>query len=176
MILDWIKAKGLMLALAALAALLVAQTLRLHGEQVAHLELRETVARDAKARADAALKVERETATKERIHAGDTQEGADEFAQAAQARVDAARADLARVERLRVDAERRAATYRAMAQAGAAACGDLADRHRALDAHIVRGVAVVAGLRGDLARRDDEVKLLRGQIDADRALMDRGGD
>lgn len=176
MILDWIKAKGLMLASLALLALLAAQTLRLHGEQVAHLTLRETVAKDAKARADAALKVEREAATKERNHAEDTQEGADEFARAAQARVDAARADLARVERLRVDAERRAATYRAMAQAGAATCRDLADRHAALDAHVVRGVAVVAGLRDDLARRDGEVKLLRGQIDADRALMDRGSD
>jgi hypothetical protein len=31
---------------------------------------------------------------------------------------------------------------------------------------------VVAGLRADLARRDDEVVLLRRQIDAERRLMD----
>lgn len=74
------------------------------------------------------------------------------------------------MQRLRLDAERRAATYRAMSEASAAACSDLADRHATLDRQLVEGVAVVADLRGDLDRRDAEVRLLRRQIDADRAL------
>ena len=46
-------------------------------------------------------------------------------------------------------------------ETGAAACRDLADRHAALDAHVVRGAGVVAGLGADLERRDAEVALLR---------------
>ena len=51
------------------------------------------------------------------------------------------------------------------------ASSGIADRLEALDAHIVRGAGVVAGLGADLERRDAEVALLRGQIDADRALL-----
>ena len=59
----------------------------------------------------------------------------------------------------------------------AAACttarGSLADRLEAFDRQLVEGVAVVGELRADLVRRDAEVVLLRGQIDADRALMSK---
>ena len=56
-------------------------------------------------------------------------------------------------------------------QANAAACSSAADRLAAIDSQLVDGVGVVAALRSDLVRRDAEVVLLRGQIDADRALM-----
>ncbi|RRD41624.1 hypothetical protein EII18_08420 [Comamonadaceae bacterium OH3737_COT-264] len=154
-------------AIAALAA----QTVRLHWERQAHRELQMAVAQDRQKRAEAALKAQQETAKKESEHAAATHAHSYAFALAHEARNTAVRRDLAAVERLRVDAERRAATYRQMAKANAAACERLADRHAALDAHVVRGTAVVAGLAGDLDRRDAEVKLLRSQIDADRALF-----
>lgn len=154
----------------AIAALAL-QTARLHWERQAHRELQTAVAQQRQAAAEAVLKVQQETAKKEAEHAAAQQTHSDAFTQAQPARDAALRRDLAVADRLRAGAERRAATYRQMARANAAACERLADRHAALDAHLVRGAAVVAGLAGDLDRRDAEVKLLRSQIDADRALL-----
>ena len=61
-------------------------------------------------------------------------------------------------------------SYRVQAQANAAAGVDLADRIEAYDRHIVEGVEVVARLRGDLARRDDEVVLLSRQVQIERGM------
>ncbi|MBO1007068.1 hypothetical protein [Acidovorax sp. SD340] len=122
-------------------------------------------------RSEAARADETKTAGKESTHATATQENSDAFTTSQPVRDAIARADLARVERLRLDADRRAATYRAQAQADDAARRDLADRLEAFDRHIVEGAGVVAEHREALARRDAEVVLLRGQIDADRALM-----
>ncbi|PAT31884.1 hypothetical protein CLI92_09045 [Vandammella animalimorsus] len=174
MILKSLNVAALCWALAVAA--LMAQTVRLHWERQAHRELQMAVAQDRQQRAEAALKAEQETAEKESEHAAATLANGQAFEMAALARDAAVRRDLAVAERLRLNAERRAATYRQMAQANAAACERVADRHAALDAHIVRGVEVVAGLRGDLDRRDAEVKLLRSQIDADRALLARPQD
>lgn len=124
-------------------------------------------------RSEAARADETLTAGKESAHAKSTQENSDEFTTSQPVRDAIARVDVARAERLRTDAERRAATYRAQAQADAAARGDLADRLEAFDRQLVEGVAVVGELRADLVRRDAEVVLLRGQIDADRALMSK---
>lgn len=169
---DKIKAYGAMAAALVLGALLLVQTGRLHLEQNSHQALKTTVAQDLAKRTGAALNDEQRTATKERTHGAQTQENSDEFTISQPVRDAIARADLAAAERMRLGAERRAATYHAQAQADAAACRDLADRHAAFDTHIVRGAGVVAGLRADLGRRDAEVKLLRGQIDVDRALLD----
>lgn len=124
----------------------------------------------ASAQAQESLKNEQETGNKERQHAADTQKASDEFTQKQPGRDAELRADLDRAKRLQLDAERRAATYRAQAQANAAAGSGLADRLEALDRHIVEGVEVVARLRGDLARRDDEVVLLSRQVQIERAL------
>lgn len=172
MILDKIKAYGLQALCLALLALLLAQTLRLHGEQLAHGKLKTQVAEQAQAQATVALKAERRNAGLGLAHAQQTQENSDAFTTSQPVRDALARVDRAVAERLHLGAERRAATYRAMAETNATACRDLADRHAALDAHVVRGVEVVAGLRGDLVRRDAEVVLLRRQIDTDRALLD----
>ncbi len=171
---SWIKAYAFQAAAAVLLALLLAQTWRLHTEQAAHTQLRTEVAERELTRTQAALKHEITVATKESTHAADTSKNADEFTTSQPVRDAIARADAARHGRLLNDAERRAATYRAMAEAGAAACRDLADRHATLDAHVVEGVAVVGALRSDLGRRDAEVAVLRRQIDVDRALMDSG--
>ena len=169
--LDKLKANAMQAACLVLLGLLVTQTWRLHSEQTAHAQLRATVAEADRARATAALKHEAEISFKEFGHAAATQENSDAYTLSAPVREAIARADAVRADRLRTDAERRAATYRAMAEAGATACRDLADRHEALDRHVVEGVAVVAGLRSDLVRRDAEVVLLRRQIDVDRALL-----
>lgn len=174
MIFDKLKAWGALIGCAILAALLAAQTWRLHSEQIAHRALVAEVATEKAARTVAALKHEQQTAAAESTHAAKTQENSDAFTTSQPVRDAIARADLGRLERLRLGAERRAATYRAQAQANAAACGDSADRLIALDRQLVEGVGVVAALRSDLGRRDAEVVLLHGQIVADRALMADG--
>ena len=123
---------------------------------------------------EAARADEIQTALKESTHAANTSKNSDEFTTSQPVRDAIARADIALADRLRTDAERRAATYRQIAASCSAAAGGVADRLEALDAHIVRGAGVVAGLGADLERRDSEVVLLRGQIDADRALMADG--
>jgi hypothetical protein len=174
MIFDKLKAYGWMVAAIAAGGLLLAQTVRLHNEQRAHDKLKVTVAQDDKARTDSALKHEIKTSADESAHAAATQENSDDFTTSQPVRDAISRADLDRIDRLRINAERRAATYLAQAKSNAAACSDLADRHAALDAHIVNGAEVVGALRSDLARRDAEVKLLRQQIDTDRALIGDG--
>ena len=171
MMFDKLKAYGWMVAAIAAGGLLLAQTVRLHNEQRAHDKLKVTVAQDDKARTDAALKHEIKTSADESTHAAATQENSDAFTTSQPVRDAIARADLALADRLRTDAERRSATYRAQAQSCTTASSGVADRLEALDAHIVRGAGVVAGLGADLERRDAEVALLRGQIDADRALL-----
>ena len=124
-------------------------------------------------RSEAARADEIQTTSKELTHAANTSKNSDEFTTSQPVRDAIARVDIARAERLRTDAERRAATYRAQAQACTTASGGIADRLEAFDRQLVEGVAVVGELRADLVRRDAEVVLLRGQIDADRALMSK---
>lgn len=174
MFIDKIKAYGFQALALALGVLLLVQTGRLHTEQVAHEKLKTSTAQAATERATAALTIERQAAAKESTHAQQTQEVSDAFTVSQPVRDALHRADLARVERLRLDQARRAATYRAMSQACAAASGGVADRLAALDAQLVEGVAVVGDLRAVVARRDAEVVLLRGVVDADRALTTPG--
>lgn len=122
-------------------------------------------------RSEAARAAETQTALKESTHAANTSKNSDEFTTSQPVRDAIARADLALADRLRTDAERRAATYRAQAAACTTASSGIADRLEAFDRHIVEGAAVVAEHRQALIRREAEVVLLRGQIDADRALL-----
>ena len=139
--------------------------------QIADMQAKQAAAKLK--RSEAARADEIQTVSKESTHAADTSKNSDEFTTSQPVRDAIARADLARAERLRTDAERRAATYRAQAQACTTASGGIADRLEAFDRQLVEGVAVVGELRADLVRRDAEVVLLRGQIDADRALMSK---
>lgn len=172
MILDKLKAYGFQALALALGVLLLVQTGRLQAGRVAHQKLIATTSGAALQRSEAARAQETKTAGKEAAHAKATQENSDAFTISQPLRDTLARVDLAVADRLRVSAERRAATYRAQAQACTTASGGIADRLEALDAHIVRGAGVVAGLGSDLERRDAEVVLLRKQIDTDRALLE----
>lgn len=168
---DKIKAYSFQTLALALGVLLLVQTGRLYTEQLAHEKLKNETAQAATVRAGAALSIERQAGAKESTHAQQTQENSDAFTTSQPVRDALHRADIDRAERLRRDTERRSATYRAMAKACAAASSGIADRLAAFDAQLVEGVAVVGDLRATVARRDAEVVLLRGQIDADRALM-----
>ena len=140
-----------------------------YGTQIAGIQAQHATA--ALKLSEAARADETQTALKESTHAANTSKNSDGFTSSKPVRDAIARADLALAERLRTDAERRAATYRAQAQADSAARSGLADRLEAFDHHIVEGASVVAEHRQALVRRDAEVSLLRGQIDADRELM-----
>ena len=140
-----------------------------YGKQIAGIQAQHATA--ALKLSEAARAAETKTALKESTHAANTSKNSDEFTTSQPVRDAIARADLALADRLRTDAERRAATYRQIAASCSAASGGVADRLEALDRHIVEGASVVAEHRQALVRRDSEVKLLRGQIDADRELM-----
>ena len=140
-----------------------------YGKQIADIQAQHATA--ALKLSEAARTDEIQTALKESTHAANTSKNSDEFTTSQPVRDAITRADLARVDRLRTDAERRAATYRAQAQSCTTASGGIADRLEAFDRHIVEGASVVAEHRQALIRREAEVVLLRGQIDADRALM-----
>ena len=140
-----------------------------YGKQIADISQKHTTA--TLKRSEAARTDEIQTALKESTHAADTSKNSDEFTTSQPVRDAIARADLALADRLRTDAERRAATYRAQAAACTTASSGIADRLEAFDRHIVEGASVVAEHRQALIRRDSEVVLLRGQIDADRVLM-----
>ena len=171
MILAQLKAYGAIAAAMVLGGLLLVQTGRLHSEQLAHQKLITATTQATLKRSEAARADEIQTASKESTHAADTSKNSGEFTTSQPVRDAIARADLARANRLRTDAERRAATYRAQATACTTASSGIADRLEAFDRHIVEGASVVAEHRQALIRRDSEVVLLRGQIDADRALM-----
>ena len=155
-------------AIVAAAAAWAFQDARYTAE-MAELRLEQTTAnlkRSEAARAD-----EIQTASKESTHAADTSKNSDEFTTSQPVRDAIARVELAAAERLRLGAERRAAAYRAQAAACTTASSGIADRLEAFDRQLVEGATVVAEHREALTRRDSEVVLLRGQIDADRALM-----
>ncbi|OJU89153.1 MAG: hypothetical protein BGO13_11795 [Burkholderiales bacterium 66-5] len=173
--LTWLRANlmtGLSLVLIVLLGL---QTWRLHSEQLAHRDLQVSVERDRQTRTAAALKAVNDNTTKQETHATASQENASDLLETLSRQRDVALVAAARAERLRLDESRRAATYRAMSEAGAAACRDLAHRATALDERLAEGVGVVAELRSVVERRDAEVRALRGQIDADRALFGQPG-
>ena len=71
---------------------------------------------------------------------------------------------------LEIAVSRCGAIFARIAAACTTASSGIADRLEAFDRHIVEGAGVVAEHRQAIVRRDSEVKLLRGQIDADRAL------
>lgn len=140
-----------------------------HGKQIADISQKHATA--ALKLSEAARADETKTALKESTHAADTSKNSDEFTTSQPVRDAIARADLAIADRLRTDAERRGATYRAQAAACTTASSGIADRLESFDRHIVEGASVVAEHRQALIRRDAEVVLLRGQIDADRGLL-----
>ena len=81
-------------------------------------------------------------------------------------------ADAARIAGLQHDI-RSAATRHAQLASDAAACRDLADQHQRLAALAAEGAGVVGQLVGLVERRDAQIDALKGQVQVDRALIER---
>ena len=81
-------------------------------------------------------------------------------------------ADAARIAGLQHDI-RAAATRGAQAASDAAACRDLADQHGRLAELAAEGAGLVSEAVDLVAKRDAQVDALRGQIAADRGLVER---
>ncbi|MEB5964537.1 hypothetical protein [Comamonas testosteroni] len=149
----------------ALALLLAVQTQRLAKVETAHAKAAAALAQQAQAATEkkAAAVVEHGAAQQENTH-DYTQE---------MARLEAGRAsDAARIAGLQHDI-RSAATRNAQLASDAAACRDLADQHQRLAALAAGGAGVVGQLVGLVERRDAQVNALKGQVQADRALIER---
>lgn len=105
-------------------------------------------------------------------HAAQQQENTHDYTQKL-ASLEAGRAaDAARIAGLQHDI-RAAATRGAQAASDAAACRNLADQHGRLAELAAEGAGLVSEADGLVAKRDAQVELLRGQISADRALIDK---
>ncbi len=81
-------------------------------------------------------------------------------------------ADAARIAGLQHDI-RSAATRNAQLAGDASACRDLADQHQRLAALAAEGAGVAGQLVGLVERRDAQVNALKGQVQTDRALIER---
>ncbi len=81
-------------------------------------------------------------------------------------------ADAVRIAGLQHDI-RSAATRNAQLAGDAAACRDLADQHQRLAALAAGGAGVVGQLVGMVELRDAQVSALKGQVQVDRALIQR---
>ena len=81
-------------------------------------------------------------------------------------------ADAARIAGLQHDI-RAAATRNAQFAGDAAACRDLADQHQRLATLAAEGAGLVGDLGNLVQKRDAQVSLLRGQIAADRTLLEQ---
>ncbi|MEQ6471492.1 hypothetical protein [Comamonas sp. wu1-DMT] len=105
-------------------------------------------------------------------HGTSQQENTHDYTQE-MARLEAGRAaDAARIAGLQHDI-RSAATRNAQLAGDAAACRDLADQHQRLAGLAAEGAEVVGELAGLVQKRDAQVSLLRGQIAADRTLLEQ---
>ena len=149
----------------ALALLVALQTLRLAKVETSLAKQAATQAQQSQAATEtkAVAAVTHGTAQQENTH-DYTQE---------MARLEAGRtADAARIAGLQHDI-RSAATRNAQLAGDAAACRDLADQHQRLAALAAGGAGVVGQLVGLVQKRDSQVNLLRGQVAADRTLLEQ---
>ncbi len=149
----------------ALALLLAAQTQRLAKVETSHAQA--AAAQAQHSQADTEKKAE---AVAE--HGAAQQDNTHDYTQEL-AHLEAGRAaDAARIAGLQHDI-RGAATRNAQLSGDAAACRDLADQHQRLAALAAEGAELVSEADGLVAKRDAQVNLLRGQIAADRTLLEQ---
>ncbi|WP_253279354.1 hypothetical protein [Comamonas testosteroni] len=134
-------------------------------------------AESAQAKQDATKAQQSQAATENKAtatleHGAAQQENTHDYTQELP-RLEAGRAaDAARIAGLQHDI-RGAATRNAQLASDAAASRDLADQHQRLAALAAEGAEVVGELSGLVERRDAQVSLLRGQISADRTLLEK---
>ena len=138
--------------------------------RIARIEVSQS--KQAQAQAQQAQAATEKKATAVVTHAAAQQDNTHDFTQKL-ATLEAGRAaDAARIAGLQHDI-RAAATRNAQLAGDAAACRDLADQHQRLAALADEGAGVVGQLSGLVEKRDAQVNLLRGQIAADRMLLEQ---
>ncbi|MDH1477643.1 hypothetical protein N5F13_24425 [Comamonas thiooxydans] len=149
----------------ALALLLAVQTQRL------------TKVETSQAKQAAAQAQQSQAATETKVvavvtHGAAQQENTHDYTQE-MVRLEADRAaDAVRIAGLQHDI-RASATRNAQLASNAAAIRDLADQHQRLAALAAEGAEVVGELGSLVQKRDAQVSLLRGQIAADRTLLEQ---
>ena len=149
----------------ALALLLAMQTQRL--AEVETSESKAAAAQAQQSQADTEKKAEAVV-----THGAAQQENTHDYTQE-MARLEAGRAaDAVRIAGLQHDISS-AATRNAQLASDAAACRDLADQHQRLATLAAEGAGLVGGLGNLVQKRDAQVSLLRGQIAADRTLLEQ---
>ena len=149
----------------ALALLLALQTQRLARVEIS--QSKQVAANAQQSQAETEKKAEAVI-----THGAAQQENTHDYTQE-MARLLAGRAaDAVRIAGLQHDI-RSAATRNAQLAGDAAACRDLADQHQRLAALAAEGAEVVGQLVGLVERRDAQVSALKGQVQVDRALIQR---
>ncbi len=149
----------------ALALLLAVQTQRLAKVEVSQ-------SKQAVAQAEKAQVAIEKKAVAVVTHGADQQENIHDYTQKLAALESGRAADAARIASLQ-HSVRTAATRNAQLAGDAAACRDLADQHQRLAALAAEGAGLVGDLGGLVQKRGAQVSLLRGQIAADRALLEQ---
>ena len=149
----------------ALALLLAVQTQRL-------AKVETSQAKQAAAQAQQSQASTETKAVAVVMHGTTQQENTHEYTQE-MARLEAGRAaDAVRISGLQHDI-RSAATRNAQLAGDADACRDLADQHQRLAAIAAEGAELVSEFSGLVKRRDSQVNALKGQVAADRALIEQ---
>ena len=149
----------------ALALLLAFQTQRLAKVEVSQAKKAVEIAQQSQAEMEkkAEAVVEHGSAQQDNTH-----DYTQEMAQLQAGRA----ADAVRIAGLQHDI-RSAATRNAQLASDAGACRDLADQHQRLAALAAGGAGVVGQLVGMVELRDAQVSALKGQVQVDRALIQR---
>lgn len=131
---------------------------------------KEQQSKQALAQSQQALKATETKAAGRLQHAAAQQDNTHAYTQEIQ-RLEAGRtADAARIASLQHHL-RTTATQHAQAASDAAACRHLADQHQQLATHLGEGAGVVGELVDLVEQRDAQVSALKGQVQADRALI-----
>ncbi|MBS7777712.1 hypothetical protein [Acidovorax sp. CCYZU-2555] len=167
-----IKAYGWQSLALVLSGLLLWQTLRLAGAEVAAAKAQQALATNTATQAQQGQAETTKKAGALLLHAGAQQENTHAYTQDLH-RLEATRAaDAGRIAGLQHDM-RAAATRNAQLAGDAAAARDLADQHQQLAALVAEGAGVVGEFVGLVEQRDSEVRALQGQVAADGVLAGR---
>ena len=155
----------------ALAGLLALQSLRLANAQLELAKVEVSQSKQAQSQAQQALAATEKKASAVLGHGAAQQDNTHDYTQKLAALEAGRTADAVRIAGLQHGISA-AATRNAQLAGDAAACRDLADQHQRLAALAAEGAGLASEDDSLVARRDAQVELLRGQIDADRKLLE----
>lgn len=155
-----------------LAALVGLQQLRVADLQVDLANLNALQAKAAQTQAQQEKQATENNAGALLEHAGNQQDNIYEYTQKLTTLEAGRAADAARIASLQQQL-RTTATQRAQAAGDAAAARDLADHYRRLATSLAEGAGVVGELVEVVERRDEQVNLLKKQVEAERVLVER---